>query len=830
MKERLPNCAGVYILDVPYQADRLYSYLIPEKLRETLAPGDFVSLPFGKGNRQQTALVFECTCREDVSELKALTDRLEAGDLHLNEEMRGLCLFLKEQTFCTVGDAVRAMIPTGALRGLCAFYRADRPLTKKLNEAAQMVYARIADETGAEENSGISGEKLEELFGRDVSDLLSALLALKAVKRCYRSEEESGRAYEKVYTLCKEAHPLPTGKKQRAIYDVVSQEGECSLGELTARFGKCTVPLKSMVERGQLSCRKEEIYRRATSVKRQVPDENNLTAEQEEARSCIRALCDTGEPKAALLYGVTGSGKTRVMKAVIDDCLAAGKSVIVLVPEISLTPQTVGLFSAYYGDRVAILHSGLSKGQRYDEWRRMLEGRARICIGTRSAIFAPLENLGLIILDEEQEHTYKSDMSPRYHAKDVARYRCGKNKAVLLLCSATPSVESFYKAREGVYTLCTLKNRYGTAPLPKAILCDMRGGNGMASPLGEVLLGELEKNLERGEQSILFVGRRGYNNFATCTLCGETLTCPHCSVSLTYHSFGRYNPEENSAAERAKHGMLCCHYCGYRRPVPPCCPSCGSNLLQFVGCGTQMVESELNMLFPQARILRLDADTTGQKDAFDTKLESFRKGEADILLGTQMVTKGHDFGNVTLVGVVSADSGLYMDDYRAGEHTFSLITQVIGRAGRGKKPGRAVIQTYNPENPTLILAAKQDYSAFYENEIRLRRALVFPPFCDMVLLTVSGGEEKELQSALRMLDGKLKELRRTEEYKEVPMTVFGPFEAPLYRMKDQFRMRYVLKTRNQKKLRAMLAELQRWFAQSVKGRVLLSIDMNPSSL
>ena len=344
MKERLPNCAGVYILDVPYQADRLYSYLIPEKLRETLAPGDFVSLPFGKGNRQQTALVFECTCREDVSELKALTDRLEAGDLHLNEEMRGLCLFLKEQTFCTVGDAVRAMIPTGALRGLCAFYRADRPLTKKLNEAAQMVYARIADETGAEENSGISGEKLEELFGRDVSDLLSALLALKAVKRCYRSEEESGRAYEKVYTLCKEAHPLPTGKKQRAIYDAVSQEGECSLGELTARFGKCTVPLKSMVERGQLSCRKEEIYRRATSVKRQVPDENNLTAEQEEARSCIRALCDTGEPKAALLYGVTGSGKTRVMKAVIDDCLAAGKSVIVLVPEISLTPDGRAVF------------------------------------------------------------------------------------------------------------------------------------------------------------------------------------------------------------------------------------------------------------------------------------------------------------------------------------------------------------------------------------------------------------------------------------------------------------------------------------------------------
>lgn len=351
----------------------------------------------------------------------------------------------------------------------------------------------------------------------------------------------------------------------------------------------------------------------------------------------------------------------------------------------------------------------------------------------------------------------------------------------------------------------------------------------MASPLGEVLLGELEKNLERGEQSILFVGRRGYNNFATCTLCGETLTCPHCSVSLTYHSFGRYNPEENSAAERAKHGMLCCHYCGYRRPVPPCCPSCGSNLLQFVGCGTQMVESELNMLFPQARILRLDADTTGQKDAFDTKLESFRKGEADILLGTQMVTKGHDFPHVTLVGVLLADASLYLDDYRAAERTFSMLTQVIGRAGRAGEAGEAVIQTSNPDSEVIRLACAQDYPAFYHREIRLRRLLAFPPFCDIVLLTVSHGNEKTLFDFTQKLNKEL--YRRFEmEYPDVKNVTYGPFEAPVYRAQGKYRLRIVIKCVLNRRARALFSGILNDFSRARPGDPLLSVDFNPSNL
>lgn len=828
--EKAPNRAGVYILDAPYSVDRMFDYFLPENLREEIEEGIFIGVPFGKGNRQMTAVVFEISHIEDVSGLKAVAQILDAGGLRLTKEMRKLCLYMKEQTFCTVGDAVKSMVPTGALMGMCAYYRTTGNLPKSLNETAKTLYAAISEATGENETSGLSGKQIKERFGAEADGLLSSLVSLKLIRRCYRSEEKAGRVFEKIYSEGKKEHQLPSGKKQRALYDAVCLAGECTSSELTERFGSCTAQLKALVENGQLRCREEEVYRRAYTSKTSAPDDNLLTEEQEKAKETVVSLCDSGEAKAALLYGVTGSGKTRVMKAVIDHVLGKGQNVIVLVPEISLTPQTVGLFSSFFGDAVAILHSGLSQGQKFDEWRRIREGRAKICIGTRSAIFAPFENIGLIIIDEEQEHTYKSDMSPRYHARDIARFRCAENKAVLLLCSATPSIESYYKAQQGIYTLCTLEKRYGSAPLPKAIICDLRGGEGLVSPIGQVLAGELERNIENGEQSILFVGRRGYNNFVTCTLCGETLTCPHCSVSLTYHAFGRYNPEENSTLERAKNGQMVCHYCGFRQNVPKSCPSCGSDLMQFIGCGTQMVESELGSLFPDTPLLRLDADTTSTKDAFDKKLDSFRRGKEKIMLGTQMVTKGHDFENVTLVGVVSADTGLYMDDYRAGENTFSLVTQVIGRAGRGKKPGRAVIQTYNPDHPTLILAAKQDYKAFYENEIKLRRALLFPPFCDILLLSLSACEESELQKAVVALDKRMKECLKKEEYAKLPLVLFGPFEAPVYRLKDKYRMRYVLKTKNTKALRGFIAELMKWANETYKGRVLISADVNPSSL
>ena len=823
------NCAEVYILDVPCNADIGYSYYLPERLRGKVGIGMFICVPFGKGNRSMTAVITGLSFLEDVSKLTAVAQILEAGGLSLNEEAMSICRFMKEQTFCTFGEAVRTVIPTGALRGLTAFYQAEKMPEEPLNITAQMVFADIMTATTEGRDSGISGEELVKKYGDETTDLLASLVALGAVTRYYRTLDKTKRVFETVYAVSLKEHSLPAGKKQRAIYDHIALSGEETQSALNEKFGNCQQPLRAMIERGQLSKRSEERYRRAFTAASAAPDDNVLTEEQKKVKESICALIETGEPKAALLYGVTGSGKTRVMKAVVDHVLKKGRSVIVLVPEISLTPQTVGLFSSFFGDQVAILHSGLSIGQRYDEWRRIKEGRAKICIGTRSAVFAPFENLGLIIIDEEQEHTYKSDNSPRYHARDIARFRCGCQKAVMLLSSATPSVESFYKAEKGNYTLCTLTDRYGKAPLPKSIICDMRAEGPAVSSFGEVLLGEIETNLKRKEQTILFVGRRGYNHFASCTLCGQALLCPHCSVSLTYHSYGRYTPLENSLAERARNGYMVCHYCGYRMQVPQNCPSCGSNFLQFNGFGTQMAETELSKLFPEASILRLDADTTSGKDAFDRKLNAFRNREYDIMLGTQMVTKGHDFPDVTLVGVISADTGLYLDDYRAGENTFSLITQVVGRAGRGRLPGRAVIQTYSPDHRTIRLASMQDYQKFYDNEIKLRKSLLFPPFCDIVVIGLSAIEEPELQQAVLQFDKELKSLLKGE-YKDLPVNLFGPFEAPLYRVKDRYRMRFVMKTRNCKALRALLHRLNDRFSEKYKQKVLLSVDMNPSSL
>lgn len=822
-----PNKAGVYLLDALPSVDRCFDYFVPAEMREELTQGSFVLVPFGKGNRPMTGVVFHLSFEEEASALKSIKQIFDTEGLVLSEEMRALAVFMKEHTFCTVGDAVRAILPVGMFKGLGVYYTANDYPTETLNDNAKLLYAMIA---GAKKGQEPGPREIQSQFSTQGETLLHSLIELGAVEKCYRSKDLAGRVYETFYAVSALAHSLPKGKKQLQIYEYLQGRGAVSVKELSAHFGACSAQLKSLVEKGQVVSHKQEYYRSVCEIPQKAPDENILTDEQQAAKDTICALCDSGEAKAALLYGVTGSGKTRVMKAVIDHVLSKGQGVIVLVPEISLTPQTVGLFTSFFGEQVAILHSGLSAGQRFDQWMRIKNGVAKICIGTRSAVFAPFENLGLIIIDEEQEHTYKSDMSPRYHARDIARFRCAKQNAVMLLSSATPSIESFYKAKEGIYTLCTLKERYAGAVLPKAIICDMRAEQTEErAPLGQLLCDELAQNLKNGEQSILFVNRRGYNHFASCALCGETVSCPHCSVSLTYHAYGRYRPEENTAAERAKHGYLTCHYCGYRQPVPTACPSCHSVMLQFMGCGTQMVENELASLFENTPILRLDSDTTGSKDAFDTKLDAFRKGEAQIMLGTQMVTKGHDFPDVTLVGVVLADSGLYLDDYRASEHTFSLITQVIGRAGRGKRPGRAVIQTFNPDHPAIVLAARQDYDTFYENEIKLRKALVFPPFCDILLLTLSSNEEGELQRAAMALDRKIRRYQ-AGEYKDLPLTLFGPFEAPLYRVKDTYRMRFVIKSKNCKALRAMIKQLMAEFSADYKQKVLLSGDLNPSSL
>ena len=544
-------------------------------------------------------------------------------------------------------------------------------------------------------------------------------------------------------------------------------------------------------------------------------------AEQSAAIEALSALIEDKKPHGALLYGVTGSGKTGVIMEAIDRVTKMGRGAIVLLPEIALTPQLLSIFCARYGDRVAVFHSSLSAGERQDSYMRVKEGLADIAIGTRSVVFAPMKDIGIIVMDEEQEHTYKSDMSPKYHARDIARWRCARHGALMLLASATPSLESYKKAKDGVYTLIKLTGRYGNAELPNVSIYDMRkeAALGNTSPIGTELASSLLQTYEAKEQSVLFLNRRGYNNFASCVDCGSAIKCTRCSVAMTYHAHGKNYDS----------GELVCHWCGKRMPLPKVCPECGGTHITRIGYGTQRVEQEISALMPDAEIVRLDADSTSEKFSMDELLAKFREGKADVMLGTQMVTKGHDFPKVTLVGVLLADMSLYLDDYRANERTFAMLTQVIGRAGRADRAGHAVIQTNNPDNDIIKLACRQDYESFYEGEIKLRKLLVFPPFCDIVTMTLSHSDERELAKASQMLAKLLREFT-SGEYADVPTVVFGPFEAAVYKVDGKFRMRMVIKCILNAKSRKMFSEILAKYSSGSAKKPVLAIDFNPTNL
>lgn len=743
------SVARVRMLDLPLSADRVFDYLVPERLSGSVFRGSVVAVPFGGSKRRSAVVVGMAETSEYGDGLKEVSDVVDRR-FSLSDEMLGVCEFLCDRTFCTMGEAVQAVLPGGATGAL---YHAKRD----------------------------------------------------PVVRLYRLHDPS-------------APVSRLGEAARKALSLLSEGGEISEDELREKTGVSPATLRSLASKGVLSSRQKEVFRNPYAGRGRITDDGELSDEQRGASDRLSGLAAEGKPCAALLFGVTGSGKTRVIKSVIDSVLARGRTAILLVPEISLTGQTVDLFCGYFGERVAVIHSSLSEGERLDAWKRIRAHEVDVVIGTRSAVFAPLDDLGIIVIDEEQEHTYKSDMNPKYHARDIARYRAAKNNAMMLLASATPSLESYYRAESGVYTLVKLNERYGAAVLPDVIIADLKEdtAKGVITPLGGVLRGELEKNLKNGEQSILFVSRRGYNNFMSCLKCGEVITCPNCSVSLTYHRDG-------------DHDTLKCHYCGYTRDVPDKCPNpaCGSEHLGRRGFGTQLVASELADLYPQARILRLDADSTGGKFSHEAILSRFRNHEADILIGTQMVTKGHNFPDVTLVGVISADAALYLDDFRATERTFSLLTQVIGRAGRSVKKGRAVLQTYTPDNETIRLAAAQDYEGFYHSAIKLRRQLVFPPFCDFILIGIQGAEEPEVLSLSLKVDARLRELVE-KEYSDLPLYIFGPFEAPVYKVNNIYRMRVILKCQATKRMRELVSRLLLEFSKSKKAMV--TADVNPSNI
>lgn len=817
--------ATVYLLDAPYAIDVPYTYFVPQEMEEAVFPGRFVTVPFGAGNKRNRAVVSELTEEAPNYTTKPL---LSVADdrFTLDEESLSLCRFLKEYTLCTFGDALHAVMPTGAFARLQERYRlaspmpAGAPLREDCRELIN--YIEQMGEADPEDIGARFGEKIRKLLPKleregflqadheivgQTNNRFRETLSLSIDEEEYvRLSGENGAKSplrgEKQIALLRAVHDAPGGEKKA----------------LLAAADASPATLHTLMQKGLILLERTEEYRDPYAEIPADQPPNILSKAQEDAFQELAALYRCGQAKAALLHGVTGSGKTRVIKAMIDEVLSSGRRVILLVPEISLTPQTVGIFCAYYSGRVAVIHSGLDEGERFDAWKRIRRGEVDLVIGTRSAVLAPLSNVGMIVIDEEQEHTYKSDSAPRYHARDVARFRCGQSRALMLLASATPSVESYYRAQTGAYRLVTLTERYGGARLPEVQICDMReelrAGN--TSPYSRELLYQLQKVGEEGRQAILLLNRRGYNSFVTCEACGEVIKCPHCSVSLTFHR----SPDG---------GQLMCHYCGYRTAPPRLCPSCQSPHLSYMGVGTQKAESDLSAALPQLSVLRMDADTVSGKGAYDTLLGRFRRREADVLLGTQMIAKGHDFPQVTLVGVLSADTTLHLGDYRAGERTFSLLTQVIGRAGRGEYPGLALIQTLSPQNVILNLACRQDYEEFYRQEIRFREAYVFPPFCDMAQFSLIGADEHEVQNAAVLLLNALKELTE-KEYREVPYVAFGPFEAPVYKVNETYRMRLVLKCRQGRRSRALFSSLLIRVGKTAGRRVSITCDINPGSV
>ena len=813
--EKYDRAVEVRLLDLPHHLDSVYTYYVPDSEGRRVMRGDFVLVPFGAGNRKQSAIVTASEHREETEDGLSLKPIISVinPDLSLTEEMLGTVDFLCERTFCSIGDAVRRLIPADAFeKAEDWFSAADGVDVSSLNQKSRVLFDYLL------ENGKTPLSELKKAFSDDVSSL-ARKMARSGELVSELKIKGATKAEEKIAVLREDADEstlsMPrTTENHRRLYERIREAGRIPLSELTEEgFSPSTV--SGLEKRGLINVIKQEKLRLPYMNFPVRAGKTELSERQARAKKELLSLID-GKPHGALLYGVTGSGKTSVILSLCEDVVRTGKTAIVLVPEIALTWQSVAMFSARFGDRLAVIHSALSTGERFDTYRNIRRGDCDVVLGTRSAIFAPLENLGLIVIDEEQEHTYKSDQSPKYSAKDVARYRCEKNGALMLLCSATPSVETYYRAVTGVYSLIKLEGRYGKATLPSVTLADMREDSSDFRIIGKVLAEKLIKNYEEGHQSLLFLNRRGYSSFLICRKCGGVMLCPHCSVALTYHvSGGR--------------GSMVCHYCGYKTNPPKVCPACGSEHIGYMGYGTQALEEAVKSLIPSARVLRMDADTTTGKYSRDEIIGKFSRGEADILLGTQMIAKGHNFPRVTLAAAVSADSSLYSDDFRAAERTFSVITQLVGRSGRSDEHGEAVVQTYCPDSETIRLGAEQDYEKFFENEIALRRALLFPPFCDIALFSVSSSEEAASREFAAKLAEELSRLSK-EKYTDVPLTVFGPFEAPLYKLKNKYRMRILIKHKNNSRSRALFSELLLGAEKAAGGKISVSVDINPSTV
>ncbi len=808
--------ALVAVEGLVYHFDAPYSYKIPYELEESALAGCRVMVPFGNGNRKKQGLILSVKPLLEADsnvKLKSISAVLDETPL-FTDEMLKLVTWLKENTFCTLFEAARAMLPAGIGLNYVISYMANTVEESRLNKLSddeKRVYNYLKDgckyvkQEKILTDLGLSADSkiLEKLVKQDIlvtnvdAKRKTGDLTIKNVRLAIPEAD----AEDLLNTLT---------AKQKSVTKLLIDIGGASVKEVCYFTGVTPAVVTALEKKGIVELFDSEIYRKPRyeiSDKKAISPE--LTKVQNEAYKDLLSKYKSGKGSASLLYGVTGSGKTQVFLKLIEDVVADGKGVIVMVPEIALTPQTLGIFYSHFGDKVAVFHSALSAGERIDEWKRVKNGDAKIAIGTRSAVFAPFSDLGLIVMDEEQEHTYKSEMSPRYHAKDVARFRCAYHNSLLVLASATPSIETYTNAMNGRYGFVKLHERYGKAVLPEVVTVDISQTKGAIS---NELYNALEDCLENKHQAILLMNRRGFNTFASCSACKTVLSCPNCSISLTYHSANR---------------RLMCHYCGYSQNYTDVCPECNEKAVTYSGFGTQRIEEELADIFPNARILRMDADTTMARYSYQDKLTAFAKGEYDILLGTQMVAKGLDFPHVTLVGIISIDQQLYNDDFRSSEKAFDLLTQVIGRSGRGDYKGKAYIQTVLPDNDIIELSAAQDYESFYKTESLIRKSMVYPPFCDICSITFSSEQyNKSLASAKTFFE--MLKNAVTGDYSDVKINVLGPIQPRVNKISNKYRNILTIKCKNNKRFREMMSNLLvQYMKNAQNGGATAVVDINP---
>ena len=811
--------ARVAVAAAVYSIDRPYDYSVPAAWQETVQEGQRVIVPFGAGNRKTEGIILELVEADNSRQLKGIVHLFD-DEVVLQPQQKALALWMCRRYFCTFFQAANVLFPPGVWNRKAETYAPPELPKEEAFEGISGRKKRILEAIYAAEKPLTAGELSKLLQPEDIKKDLAQLVK---TGRLTVQQQFQQNVREKKIAMLQLAMPLEQAldqigkgslrQKRESVLQVIHQAGQLPEKEVCYLTGVGTALIRRLVTLGILISQPVQVSRMPRLSKRETPDPVVLNDCQQTAFERLIQLQSTGQPEAALLYGVTGSGKTQVYIRLIQHTLEQGKNAILLVPEIALTPQMLKKFQLYFREQVAVMHSGLTAAQRYDEYCRIQRGDARVVIGTRTAVFAPLNNLGCIIIDEEQEPTYKSESDPRYHAREVAKYRAAQEKCLLLLGSATPSVESYHAAQSGTYHLLSLPQRYQNVPLPSTLLADMRGQlrEGDPSRISRQLLEELQLNLSRGEQSILFINRRGSARMAACVDCGHIPTCENCSVALTYHS---------------RNGRLMCHHCGYSIPMIDTCPACGGQHLRLIGSGTQSMEEELQTLLPEARILRMDADTTEGRVSHEKLLDSFAKGKADILLGTQMVAKGLDFDNVTLVGVLDADLSLYCGDYHATERTFSLLAQVVGRAGRRDKPGRAVIQTYTPQHPVISAAAEQDYDAFYRQEILTRQALKAPPFANQFVFRFGGTEEHAVQQAAQAFAQAL--ATQLPQVPDVEPHVLGPAPAPIAKLNKRYFYTVSFRGRATNQSRAlvsrMLAAYDRWPGSR---NLTVSADIDP---